>query len=182
MQKLYFLILLFLLSPLYLFATLILDKPNTTGGNIEHSTKIVLKPGFRFQATADKSLTLSINEFARDTATSTIHQAPIALSNKNYILSVTPLDECSEVTIDNTTVKLNKNARALVNVRYFDDLGRPKQQVQVGVTPQNKDLVTWQEYDVHDRASNAWLPAIGNDNNKGAAMSKTDFNSRSTAS
>ena len=40
----------------------------------------------------------------------------------------------------------------------FDGLGRISQQVNRGITPTNKDLVTLHEYDGFGRESKVWLP------------------------
>ncbi|GHT05170.1 cell well associated RhsD protein [Bacteroidia bacterium] len=43
-------------------------------------------------------------------------------------------------------------------VHYFDGLGRPVQQVQVGFTPSQTDWVAFQEYDAYGREWKSWLP------------------------
>jgi len=63
-------------------------------------------------------------------------------------------------------------------VQYYDGLGRPIQQVQVGVTPTFKDLVSYQEYDAFGRESKSWLPAMAT-NNKGAFVPFSSYQTRS---
>ncbi|GHT74117.1 hypothetical protein AGMMS50262_06460 [Bacteroidia bacterium] len=64
-------------------------------------------------------------------------------------------------------------------VEYYDGLGRPFQQVQIGVTPSRKDLITWQEYDACGRDSTLWLPVI-NSGNPGSYLVAATFKSRSS--
>ncbi|MDR0833624.1 MAG: DUF6443 domain-containing protein [Candidatus Symbiothrix sp.] len=52
-------------------------------------------------------------------------------------------------------------------VNYYDGLGRPVQTVQTGITPDQKDLITIQEYDAFGRASKTGLP-MPKANNTGA--------------
>lgn len=51
-------------------------------------------------------------------------------------------------------------------VVYFDGLGRSSQMVDCGITPDEKDLVSLQEYDDQGRKLRTWLPAksLGNGN------------------
>ncbi|SBW01083.1 DUF6443 domain-containing protein [uncultured Dysgonomonas sp.] len=54
----------------------------------------------------------------------------------------------------------------LDNYQYFDGLGRPIQNVDVGIIPDKSgDLVTLQEYDAFGRESKSWLPAVVKGNN-----------------
>jgi RHS repeat-associated protein len=71
--------------------------------------------------------------------------------NQNYILEITPTVESS----DTRNLSLNQSIQ---KVQYYDGLGRPSQNVQRGITPSGKDLVTIQEYDNYGRESNSWLP------------------------
>lgn len=66
--------------------------------------------------------------------------------NKNYVRTRTYLDP-------------DQN-RYLDRIQYYDGLGRPVQTVDRKVTPLQKDLVHMQEYDLFDRESVAWLPAV----------------------
>ena len=50
------------------------------------------------------------------------------------------------------------NSTYLENIDYYDGLGRINQQVNRGITPTNKDLVTLHEYDGFGRESKVWLP------------------------
>ena len=79
-------------------------------------------------------------------------QLAIAQStNQNYIKTTTYLNETQ--------------TGSLTTIQYYDGLGRPMQTVQVGVTPNHHDLVTYQEYDDFGRESAAWLPRVRENNN-----------------
>lgn len=54
--------------------------------------------------------------------------------------------------------------KCLEQIVYYDGLGRPVETVDKGVTPDNKDLVSLQEYDQFGRESYSWLPAKSNGN------------------
>ena len=45
------------------------------------------------------------------------------------------------------------------SIEYVDGLGRSEEVVDVGVTPNHKDLVTYKEYDGYGREYRQWLPA-----------------------
>ena len=73
------------------------------------------------------------------------HVMPDGLSsNQNYILKRTMLNAEGTQYID--------------NIQYCDGLGRPSQNVQVGITPDGEDLVTLQEYDSFGRETRQWIP------------------------
>ncbi|NDV84258.1 DUF6443 domain-containing protein [Bacteroides sp. 51] len=91
-------------------------------------------------------------------------------ANQNYIAVITP-------TVAGATVDVNN---ALVNIQYFDGLGRPMQSVQANVTPNMADLVSFQEYDVYGRESKAWLPATAT-SNSGAFVAYSSFTNKSLA-
>lgn len=135
-----------------------LNTANTAGGTVQACEGIVLKPGFSFTATSVKSLRLTVNELVCEPyRIETIN----ASSNKNYIVTITPLDASDQASFRDGKLTIGRNARALVNIDYYDGLGRPEQSVQVGITPNKKDLVTLQEYDGFGRESNMWLPGYG---------------------
>jgi hypothetical protein len=64
-------------------------------------------------------------------------------------------------------------------VQYYDGLGRPTQSVQVGITPDQKDLITVQEYDPMGRDAKIWLP-ITQANNVGKIFSGNILNQAKT--
>ena len=89
-------------------------------------------------------------------------------AGKNYIVSVTPLDATSTVSIANDRLNIDDDARALVNIQYLDGLGRPEQLIMRGITPSGADLVALTEYDAVGRESRQWLPGAVGINNDGA--------------
>ncbi|MDR2927359.1 MAG: DUF6443 domain-containing protein, partial [Cytophagaceae bacterium] len=68
-------------------------------------------------------------------------------SDRNYIRTRTYTNESGTAYLD--------------AIQYFDGLGRLVQTVQKGITPQQNDLVTLQEYDAFGREAAQWLPAKG---------------------
>ena len=60
------------------------------------------------------------------------------------------------ISIHTKTDSLGLNE--LVEIQYFDGLGRPVQKTQKGITPTGKDLVTKIEYDYCGRLTKNWLP------------------------
>ena len=85
------------------------------------------------------------------------HVMPDGLSSdQNYILSRMMLNE--------------EGTKYMDNIQYYDGLGRPSQNVQVGITPDGEDLVTLQEYDSFGRETRQWIPTPVPD---GADMSRT---------
>ncbi|MDR0231963.1 MAG: DUF6443 domain-containing protein, partial [Dysgonamonadaceae bacterium] len=168
-MKYIYILTLLLLTPLWLFAqndVITFNTANTTGGNIEACEGIVLAHGFSFTATAGKSMTFSINREVCSPRQETIS----GHSSKNYIATVTPLDESTKVQITNGIVSVDRDSRALINIQYVDGLGRPIQTVQKGAGPQNQDLVTALEYDDFGREWKSYLPTPVAGNN-GALVS-----------
>lgn len=53
----------------------------------------------------------------------------------------------------------------IVDIQYFDDLGKLAQTVQVGRTPQKTDLIILYGYDYWGRLSKQWLPIVSPSNN-----------------
>ncbi|MCL6275433.1 DUF6443 domain-containing protein [Muricauda sp. 2012CJ35-5] len=60
------------------------------------------------------------------------------------------------------TPRFTSNADLIQNISYFDDLGRPSQQIGLEqaaeVSGVKKDLVSFSEYDGYGRVVNEWLP------------------------
>jgi len=78
-------------------------------------------------------------------------------TDKNYILTITPLVKSTDANILTTD-------HSLQTLQYFDGLGRPMQTVQRNITPEKKDLVSSIEYDGVGRQSKQWLPTPIADN------------------
>ncbi len=78
--------------------------------------------------------------------------------NENYVMTVTPLSEMSEVEIlSNGRVNLSANDKALVEIQYYDGLGRPTWHVQKGITPSGQDLISQIDYDYAGFIKKRWL-------------------------
>lgn len=88
----------------------------------------------------------------------------------NFVMIITPKTETKSVVYDKSNNKLiidkslDPAASVLVDIQYYDDLGRPNQTVQVGVSPKGKDLVSLQTYDAFGREAESWLPGISSGN------------------
>ena len=54
----------------------------------------------------------------------------------------------------------NTNNSLMTTYQYYDDMGRPFEKVEVGVTPSNTNLVWLTDYDGIGRESKAWLPYV----------------------
>ena len=86
-------------------------------------------------------------------------------TDQNYIITVTPLDATEVVQVSESKITMDRETRALVNIRYFDGLGRPTQIVQRKAGGQEQDLVTGVEYDNSGREQKNYLPAVISGNN-----------------
>ncbi|GHU63513.1 hypothetical protein FACS1894123_06410 [Bacteroidia bacterium] len=110
------------------------------------------RASLRVQLSAGTYFVVSEGYSANGNITTTVQgtipdPAPIqaqASQNQNYIKTRTYASENGNSYLD--------------QVQYYDGLGRPNQQVQVGVTPNRQDLITIQEYDPIGRESKTWLP------------------------
>ncbi|MDR1715298.1 MAG: DUF6443 domain-containing protein, partial [Prevotella sp.] len=132
-------------------ANLTLNMVRTSGGAETACQSITLLPGFSFVSSAGKSLTLTVNPSTCDPSAG----ASSSLSNDhNYIQT--------------KTYTASDASRYMETIQYFDGLGRPMQTVQRGITPDAKDLVSIQEYDVFGRESNTWLAGKVSASNNGA--------------
>ncbi|MCO6164493.1 DUF6443 domain-containing protein, partial [Flavobacterium sp. NRK F7] len=73
--------------------------------------------------------------------------------DQNYIKTTTYKKASSQVTVD-----VNNPADAVVQVSYFDGLGRPVQQVAHKQSNSSKDIITPIEYDAFGRQIKEYLP------------------------
>ncbi|MGG5209237.1 DUF6443 domain-containing protein [Chryseobacterium sp. MIQD13] len=89
-------------------------------------------------------------------------------NTENYIRTQTYLEP---VTSSSST------AKQIENVQYFDGLGRPKQIVDVKVSPQGKDVVTHVEYDQFGRQLKEYLPVPQSGTQNGAIYTNPLANS-----
>ena len=136
-----------------------------SGGEVSACQAIRLNPGFSFTANPGDSLILKIDQnicfgYTENEKTVLTSASP----TQNYIITVTPLDETSYVSVSDGRIDIADDARALTTIQYFDGLGRPVQTVQQGFGPQGQDLVTALEYDNLGRERKNYLPVpfLGN--------------------
>ena len=99
-------------------------------------------------------------------------------ADQNYIMSITykipyQLQEIFEIGVPPLTVPLPDK---IVNITYYDGLGRPSQQVSNGLSGSGKDIITHIEYDAFGRQVKEYLPYGGSDfsgNYRPSALSET---------
>ena len=82
----------------------------------------------------------------------------LSQTGHNYILSVTPLDPASRVSVANDGVSVSSGIRAHTSIQYYDGLGRPTEQIALEATPGRKDLATLTCYSGLHRATQQWSP------------------------
>ena len=80
----------------------------------------------------------------------------------NYIQTITPM--VSNDTISNFSYL----SKAVHNIRYFDHLGRPVQEISYKFSPKKQDIVIHHEYDGLGRDSKQWLPVACTNKEAGA--------------
>ena len=77
---------------------------------------------------------------------------------ENYILSVTPLDPTTRVSISSEGVSVSNGVRTRTAIQYYDGLGRPDEQITVESAPDKRDWVQTVSYGDLHRATKQWLP------------------------
>ncbi len=88
--------------------------------------------------------------------------------DQNYVLTISP-------TVARSFLGTVDADSCLRSVTYFDGLGRPIQKTEIKATPGKADLVTYQEYDIYGRESNAWLPRVTGTTNAGTFVPLNSF-------
>ncbi len=83
-------------------------------------------------------------------------------SGENYILSITPLDPATRVSISNGQPSVSSGVRTLTSMHYLDGLGREDEIIALGITPDKKDLVSITDYYGKRNISRQWLPVVMN--------------------
>ena len=79
-------------------------------------------------------------------------------TDENYIISVTPLDPTTRVTIDNNGVSVSNGVRTNTIIQYYDGLGRSCERINIEATPARNDLVQISNYKGLHCATQQWLP------------------------
>ncbi len=85
-----------------------------------------------------------------------LHTANIA--GNNYRVSVMPLDEATEIHINNGNVSGKENARLRIHYTYYNGLGKSIEDIQHKITPQGKDIVALTQYNASGQIIQTWLP------------------------
>ena len=77
---------------------------------------------------------------------------------ENYIISVSPLDQASRVSITDNGISVSNGVRTRTTIQYYDGLGRPVESINVGTSPDKNDLVQVTDYSGLHLATKSWLP------------------------
>lgn len=146
-QQLMSITLVWLLSSLNGHAQIVLNMPTNNGIYLAPDS-IVLNPGFSSSPIGMQSLELMIGVPDCKTLATT------PSSDQNYIISYTP--RVPGVTSpDNPAYS---DCKVMVNIQYFDGLGRPMQNIQVKGSPNGNDLIQPIAYDEYGRETTKYLP------------------------
>ncbi len=78
--------------------------------------------------------------------------------SENYRITITPLDPTARISTQNGRLSISSDVRARTTIQYMDGLGRVDEIIQLGVTPQGKDLVTVTAQ--QDNVSRQWIPVV----------------------
>lgn len=90
-------------------------------------------------------------------------------ATRNYIQTIVP-------TIGSDSVaNFSYLSKARHQIRYYDYLGRPVQEIEYKASPVRKDLITYREYDGQGRDSRQWLPTERAESTSGVWMTPEDF-------
>jgi len=85
-------------------------------------------------------------------------------SDQNYIVTYTPMKELEQVD----ALKDRSICQVTEDIVYFDGLGRPKQNVAVKASPNQRDIVQTTEYDAYGRTVTGYLPYAEQYSNDGS--------------
>ncbi|QMU64339.1 MAG: hypothetical protein GKR88_08595 [Flavobacteriaceae bacterium] len=91
----------------------------------------------------------------------------VEFSNMNYIYTITPQKEVSDIS------QITKKKDAVKQVVYFDGLGRPIQNIAVNQSASSNSIITHIDYDAFGRQSKEYLPYDAGDD-----LSFYDVNSK----
>ena len=88
---------------------------------------------------------------------------------RNYIQIIVP-------TVGSDSVAtFSYLSKARHQIKYYDHLGRPAQEIEYKASPAKNDLITYREYDELGRDSRQWLPTERTGNTPGEWMKPDDF-------
>lgn len=76
---------------------------------------------------------------------------------ENYILTVSPLDPTTRVSVTDNGVSVSNGVRTRTDIQYYDGLGRPNEHIAIEAAPDRLDLVEMTHYTGLQRAAQQWL-------------------------
>ena len=79
-------------------------------------------------------------------------------SDANFILSLSPLDPTTRVSMNSNGISVSNGVRTKAAIQYYDELGRPNEAISIGVTPAKRDLVQITDYNGLHLATKQWIP------------------------
>jgi YD repeat-containing protein len=94
---------------------------------------------------------------AQNTGDNQIVGELVSIDTIIYLNGIIDLIDFNRIIHFNEIIDLY-GATYLDEIKYFDGLGRHIETVQRGVSPSNKDLITYIEYDAMGRQDKTWLP------------------------
>ena len=100
-------------------------------------------------------------------------------NNKNYIISIAPLDATNRISCTNGNLSVSSNVRTNTAIVYYDGLGRPYETIALAQSPNKSDLISMTSYTGLKRNTHQWLPII--EDNSGQPVTPTDFEEKSRA-
>ncbi|WP_026726158.1 DUF6443 domain-containing protein [Flavobacterium sasangense] len=82
-----------------------------------------------------------------------------SFGNRNYIITTTP-----KIPVTNIQ-NISQAKDVVVNITYYDDLGKPNQQIANQQSNSGKDIITHIEYDNYNRQVKEYLPFVSTSTN-----------------
>ncbi len=80
------------------------------------------------------------------------------ISESNYIVSISPLDPTTRISITNEGTSVSSGVRVQASIRYFDGLGRAIESIALENSPEKNDIVHVTQYEGLHHVSQQWLP------------------------
>ena len=82
-------------------------------------------------------------------------------SSSNYIICVTPLDECSSVSFgEDGHMSISDGKRAQISITHINEQGQEIQATHKSASPNGKDIISYTEYKQDTRTIHHWLPVV----------------------
>ena len=88
------------------------------------------------------------------------------ISSGNYIMDVTPLDECNSLLFGTDgALSFDDGCRAQITITHINVIGQNIQTTQRAASPTGEDIVTYSEYEQDTRTIRTWLPVVSEGKN-----------------